>query len=508
VNEFAGWITVSLQFFEASMGEKKRPYIFYDVVISICSTCYRKIEGKTVFEDGKVYLLKRCPQHGHERVLIADDVEYYRLCREVFIKAPEMPLVYNTPVKWGCPYDCGLCTDHEQHSCLTLVEICDYCNLRCPVCYASSGPERQQFRDLSLIEKMLDAVVRNEGHPDVVQISGGEPTMHPDFFAVLDLAKARPIRHLMINTNGIRIAQDEEFVKRLSEYAEDFEVYLQFDSFERDRLMVLRGADLRRVRHDAVENLNRYNISTNLVVTLKKGLNDGEIGQTIDYALRQPCIRGVTFQPIQDAGRLEEFDPATDRLTLTEVRRKILEQTTVFKPEDIIPVPCHPDSLAMAYALKLGGKVTPLTSMIPPEVLINAGGNTILYEQEQKVRESLFKLFATNHSPKSGAGSLRELLCCLPQILVPDGLSYQNIFRIIIMQFIDAHSFDVRSVKKTCVHIVHPDGRLIPFDTYNLFYRDHLEQSRLAPLRQRAEGNLGVVPLQATKSKGGLDVIQ
>jgi uncharacterized radical SAM superfamily Fe-S cluster-containing enzyme len=195
----------------------------------------------------------------------------------------------------------------------------------------------------------------------------------------------------------------------------------------------------------------------------------------------------VTFQPIQDAGRLEDFDPARDRLTLTEVRRKILAQTSVFKPEDVIPVPCHPDSLAMAYALKLNGKVTPLTSHIPPEVLINAGRNTILYEQEEAVRQSLFKLFATNHSPSSGAGSLRELLCCLPQVLVPDGIGYENVFRIIIMQFLDAHAFDVRSVKKTCVHIAHPDGRLIPFDTYNLFYRDDLERTRLAPLRQKAE---------------------
>jgi hypothetical protein len=242
---------------------------------------------------------------------------------------------------------------------------------------------------------------------------------------------------------------------------------------------------LRRIREDALEKLNRYKISTNLVVTLKKGLNDRELGKIIDFALKQPCIRGVTFQPIQDAGRLEQFNPATDRLTLTEVRRKILEQTTVFRPEDIIPVPCHPDSLAMAYALKREGAVTPLTSMVPPEVLINAAGNTILYEQDTVVRENLFKLFATNHSPRSGAGSLRELLCCLPRVLVPDDLGYENIFRVIIMQFIDAHSFDVRSVKKTCVHIVHPDGRLIPFDTYNLFYRDDLAQSRLAPLRDR-----------------------
>lgn len=465
------------------MPHKTRPYLFYDVVVSICSKCFQKIEAKTVFQDGKVFMLKRCPEHGHERVLIADDVEYYRRCREVFIKPPEMPLVYNTPVKWGCPYDCGLCSDHEQHSCLTLVEICDYCNLRCPVCYAASGPERQQFRSLQQIEVMLDAVVRNEGHPDVVQLSGGEPTMHPDFFQIVEMAKARPIRHLMVNTNGVRIAEEEDFAARLAEYKEDFEVYLQFDSFERDALMQLRGADLRRIRKDALEKLNRHNISTNLVVTLKKGLNDREIGKTIDFALEQPCVRGVTFQPIQDAGRLEYFDPASDRLTLTEVRRKILEQTSVFRPEDIIPVPCHPDSLAMAYALKLAGKVTPLTSMIPPEILINAAGNTILYEQESAVRDNLFKLFATNHSPRSGAGSLRELLCCLPKVFVPDNISYENVFRVIIMQFIDAHSFDVRSVKKTCVHIVHPDGRLIPFDTYNLFYRDDLEEKRLGPLR-------------------------
>jgi hypothetical protein len=222
---------------------------------------------------------------------------------------------------------------------------------------------------------------------------------------------------------------------------------------------------------------------------------------------------------------VRNFNPATDRLTLTEVRRKVLEQTSIFRPEDVIPVPCHPDSLAMAYALKLNGKITPLTGMIPPEVLINGAANTILYEQEPAVRDKLFKLFATNHSPQSSAGTLRELLCCLPKIWIPDGsakltdeggdfhlpntaaehvgtaapgcpperssaapsLSYENIFRIIIMQFIDAHSFDVRSVKKTCVHIVHPDGRLIPFDTYNLFYRDDLEQTRLAPLRRNAE---------------------
>ncbi|MGA9883538.1 MAG: radical SAM protein [Candidatus Acidiferrales bacterium] len=468
------------------MSRSERPYLFYDVALSICSRCFRKVEAKIVFENDRVFMLKRCPAHGAEKVLIADDVDYYRRCREVFLKPPEMPQRFNTPVEYGCPYDCGLCTDHQQHSCLSLIEICDACNLRCPVCYAESGPERQQYRSLAQIESMLDAVVRNEGEPDVVQISGGEPTLHSQFFDILELAKRRPIRHLMLNTNGVRIASDESFASRLAQAVPDIEVYLQFDSFERDALIALRGADLRRVREQALNRLNQLGISTTLVVTLKKGLNDREIGKIIDFALAQDCVRGVTFQPIQAAGRLEGFDPARDRLTLTEVRRRILEQTAVFRAEDIIPVPCHPDSLAMAYALKLGGCVVPLTGMIDPNVLINGGGNTIVYEEDRAVREGVFKLFATNHSPESGAQSLRDLLCCLPHVSAPADLGYGNIFRILIVQFIDAYSFDVRSVKKTCIHIVHPDGRLIPFDTYNLFYRDDLERDRLSPLRDWA----------------------
>ncbi len=470
------------------MSDRVRPYLFYDTAISICSICYRRAEGKIIFEDGNVFLLKRCPVHGAERVLMADDIDYYRRCREVFIKTPEMPAHYNMPVRWDCPYDCGLCTDHEQHSCLTLVEITDHCNLSCPICYASSGPGRHSYRSVEQVTRMLDAVVANEGRPDVVQISGGEPTLHPDFFRILDLARQRPIQHLMLNTNGIRIAREDGFAERLCAYMPGFELYLQFDSFEASALQDLRGADLRAVRMQAIEKLNRLGISTSLVVTLKRGVNDQEIGRIIEWAAEQPCVRGVVFQPIQHAGRAENYDPARDRLTLTEVRRKILEQANLFRPEDVIPVPCHPDSLAMAYALKIDGKIFPLTGMIDPQILIEAGRNTIVYEADADLQAHLFKLFSTNHSPSSSACSLRDLLCCLPQVQAPAEIGYDNVFRVLIMQFIDAHAFDVRSVKKTCVHIAHPDGkRIIPFDTYNLFYRDDLERTILQPLRKERE---------------------
>ena len=407
-----------------------------------------------------------------------------------------MPLKFNTPIKYGCPYDCGLCPDHEQHSCLSLVEITDQCNLTCPVCYSDSSSRRPTHRSMQQIEFMLDAVVRNEGEPDVVQISGGEPTIHPQFFEVLDAAKRRPIKHLMLNTNGVRIAQDAAFARRLKDYMPGFELYLQFDSLRPRPLVALRGADLTDVRRKALDRLNEHNISTTLVVTLKKGLNDGEIGEVIAFALKQRCVRGVTFQPVQDAGRVEDFDPETDRLTLGEVRQQILRQSSVFKPSDVVPVPCHPDCLAMAYALKLDGKVTPLTGMIDPKVLLHGEGNTIMYEQNKALRGELFKLFSTGASPGSSALSLKQLLCCLPMVLTPPHITYDNVFRVIIMQFLDVHNFDVRSVKKICVHIVHPDGRIIPFDSYNLFYRDDREHTLLARLRDGGDAVEGAARLR------------
>ncbi|MBE9013997.1 radical SAM protein, partial [Pseudanabaenaceae cyanobacterium LEGE 13415] len=248
-------------------------------------------------------------------------------------------------------------------------------------------------------------------------------------------------------------------------------VYLQFDSFEEKALRELRGADLRNIREKAIAHLNEFGISTTLVATIKKGLNDHEIGRIIEYGLQQKCVRGVTFQPIQAAGRLENYDPKRDRYTLTEVRRAILEQSPHFQPKDLLPVPCHPDCLTMAYALKVNGKVIPLTGLLDPTAFLDVMPNSVLYEQNEDLKQKIFKLFSTNHSPVSSATTLKQLLCCLPMLPVPAGITYENVFRVIIMQFLDPFNFDVKSVKRSCIHIADPDGRIIPFDTYNMFYR-------------------------------------
>jgi uncharacterized radical SAM superfamily Fe-S cluster-containing enzyme len=451
-----------------------RPYTYYDFTLSICSTCLRRVDAKIVFEDEKVYMLKNCREHGFEKVLIATDIAYYKNIRN-YNKPSETPLKFNTTTHYGCPYDCGLCQDHEQHSCLTLVEITDRCNLSCPTCYAMSSPHYGRHRTVEEIEKMLDIIVANEGEPDVVQISGGEPTVHPDFFEIMDIAKSKPIKHLMLNTNGIRIAKDFEFTKRLATYAPDFEIYLQFDSFKPEALESLRGKDLTDVRMKTLEHLNELNLSTTLVVTLQQGVNDDEIGKIIEFAVKQKCVRGVTFQPTQVAGRTEHFNPATDRITMTDVRSRILEQTNIFQPNDLLPVPCNPDALVMGYALKLGTEVFPLTRYIDPTQLLDNSRNTIVYEQDEVLKAKMIDIFSTGISVDRVEENMKQLLCCLPLIEAP-GLSYNNLFRIIIMRFIDAYDFDVRAIKKSCVHIVHKDGRIIPFETMNLFYRDDKEE--------------------------------
>jgi uncharacterized radical SAM superfamily Fe-S cluster-containing enzyme len=449
----------------------QRPYTYFDYTQSLCSKCLELVSTKIIFEDSKVYMLKNCLKHGMEKTLIESDYKYYKKIRN-FIKQSEMPKKFGTPVKHGCPYDCGLCTDHEQHSCLSVIEITDRCNLTCPTCYSGSSPSYGRHRTLEEVEKMLNVLVEHEGEPDVVQISGGEPTLHPHFFEILDKAKSLPIRHLMLNTNGIKIANDEEFVKRLSSYMPKFEVYLQFDSFEKETLEKIRGSDLREIRKRALLNLNKYNISTTLVVVLQKNLNDNEIGDIINYALTQKCVRGVTFQPTQDAGRNLNFDSNENRITISEIIKNILTQTTLFNENDIIPVPCNPDALAMGYALKLQNQVVPLTRYINPEELLsNEYKNTIIYEQNEDLKNVMIKTFSTGESAESVSNKLNTLLCCLPSIEAPN-LTYENIFRIIIMKFMDVHDFDVRAVKKSCVHIMNKDYKLIPFETMNIFYRD------------------------------------
>ena len=449
---------------------KSRPYVFWGQTQSLCETCLKPVPTKIQILDNEVWYEKRCKAHGVQSTLVSTDAAYWRLCKE-YIKRGDMPLQFQSRNEFSCPYDCGLCPDHEQHSCLALIEIAEHCNLTCPVCFADSSPARTQFTPLATVEKMLDALVASEGEPDLVQISGGEPTLHPDFFEILAAVRARPIRHVMINTNGLRIAQEKDFAARLAENKRGLEVYLQFDSLERDALINLRGADLRRIRQQALENLDYHGVSTTLVATIKRGVNDAEIGNIVRHALTWRCVRGVTLQPVQDAGRNENFNKDTDRIMLSEIRKRVIE-TGLFSATDMIPLPCNPESISIGYGLRNGDKVLPLTSLVPLEQLLTVMPNTISPEKYPVLREKFTELFSLSTGSLNASDRVAGLLCCLPQVEVPHGLSYENIFRVAIVQFLDRFNFCIGNVKRCCIHVVTETGSIIPIDTYNLFHRN------------------------------------
>jgi uncharacterized radical SAM superfamily Fe-S cluster-containing enzyme len=273
----------------------------------------------------------------------------------------------------------------------------------------------------------------------------------------------------------LRIAREPDFVARLAENRRGLEVYLQFDSLERDALINLRGADLRKIRQQALENLEQHGLSTTLVATIKRGVNDGEIGDIVRHALQWKCVRGVTLQPVQDAGRNEHFNKDTDRIMLSEIRQRVVE-TGVFGDNDMIPLPCNPESISIGYGLRNGETVLPLTSLIPQEQLLAVMPNTISPEKypalKEKFQEKFLDLFSLSSGSLNTSERVAELLCCLPTFEVPAGLAYENVFRVTIVQFLDRFNFCVGNVKRSCIHFVTPKGEIIPFDTYNLFYRN------------------------------------
>src|ERR1700680_3639064 len=234
-----------------------RDYTFLGTTRSLCPTCRRLVDAKIIVRDPRVYFRKRCPEHGTIEDFVCSDVAYYD--RHEFDQPARAPLVYGTESQRGCPFDCGLCPEHEQHTCVALIEVTSGCNLKCPMCFAESGPGGQHV-DFATYTSMVDRYVYLEGIPDVLQISGGEPTLHPDLLRMVRYAYDTPIQAVMINTNGIRLAHDPALVEQLATMRDRLEIYLQFDGLEDAAYTKLRGEALLETKLAALEALQRHDL--------------------------------------------------------------------------------------------------------------------------------------------------------------------------------------------------------------------------------------------------------
>lgn len=443
---------------------------------SLCPECKALVPADIVEDEGQVVMVKRCPEHGEHRALTCSDAEWYRWSRK-FIKPGRAPLFHATQSKAGCPYDCGFCPEHEQHACVTLFEITQACNLECPACFAASP--HGSHASLDEIDAMLDAVARAEGGTaDVVMLSGGEPTIHPNFEEVMQrVSESGRVRHTVVNTNGIRFARDP----RLCEIAAELnvKVYLQFDGFERGSLELLRGKDLVDTKLRALDALGQAGVHVVLVGTIAKGVNDHEIGAIVKLGLEHPAVRAVSFQPQFGEGRWVPFDPM-DRTTTPDVIAAVADQTDrLFRATDFVPIPCcDPMCTAATYAWIQDGAVTPLPRVVDVEHYLDYLKNAALPSLNPTLEADFAEMRATLESlysksnPAGSDGQMNAFECaCGPIMEIAEEDMAGHIFSITIEAFMDRWNFDVARAKRCCIQEAMPDGRIIPFCTYNTLYR-------------------------------------
>jgi len=322
------------------------PAILQSNAQALCPQCRAILPAEVVSTGGRVYLERTCSRHGLQRTLLSSDADWYTRALG-FDLPPTPPASPAQPSARGCPDDCGLCPEHRQHTCLAVMEVTQACNLRCPTCFTSAGEVPATSLSLDQVDRMLDDLLLREPDLQVLQISGGEPTVHPQISAILRAAKARGIRQVMINSNGLRLAEDDALVATLADL--DVTVYFQFDGLEAPTTVALRGLDLRRKKLKALDRLAAARIPAVLVATVVRGVNDHELGNLVQFGLDHPAVRGLNLQPSFAEGRhLPAFDPL-ERMTLPDVIHGIVAQTgRRFVRDDFVPVPCcHPNCITL-----------------------------------------------------------------------------------------------------------------------------------------------------------------
>jgi hypothetical protein len=407
-----------------------------------------------------------------------------------FNKPGTIPLTFQTEVRDGCPSDCGLCPEHKQHACLGIIEVTTGCNLDCPICFADSGHQPDGYSiTVDQCERMLDVFVASEGEAEVVMFSGGEPTIHRDILTFVDLAQSRPIRVVNLNTNGLRLATDRRFVAALAERNrpdKPVNIYLQFDGLDARTHLQIRGRDLREIKRRALDNCAEAGLTVTLVAAVERDLNKHEVGGIIRYGIEHPAVRSVVLQPVTHSGRHVEFDPLR-RLTNSDVIDLVVDQCgDWFRPADFFPVPCcFPTCRSVTYLLvdRTGDR----TSVVPIPRLINIDDyldyvtNRVL--PDPAVRGALERLWSASAfmGADTTARSLEltatQLECEACGIDLPSVLKDvdERTFMILMQDFQDPYTLNVKQLMKCCVEEITPDGRIIPFCAYNsVGYREQV----------------------------------
>jgi hypothetical protein len=466
-----------------------RPYTALRAVQTTCGRCFTEdpglvvdyptdiLQGELVEQDGRVLLRRRCMRgHGEVVSLYEEDhatwegLQRWRVPPRVLI--PDQPGDAR-PLPTG--YVDGLNELQDQHTCIALVDVTEACNLSCPTCFAESGPDVDRYARTADVLRSVDAVIGREGgRLDILMLSGGEPTLHPDLATILREIACRSVTRTVLNTNGLLLARDDGLVRLLASLRDQVEVYLQYDGVSEAAVRAHRGADLRATKDEALRRLTEARIFTTLACAVALGVNDGEVGAIVDLALATDHVGGVTFQPVFASGRHAAVDPM-DRLTTTGLLRRLGEQTGGrLGPADFVALPCsHPDCTALTYLIRRGDRTwASLPALVGLDRLranLPLVGNRIVADDATVA--ALVRLLSAGASPGSpetieamgevlascdvGAPAfVRRLEWVLGGRRHAAEEAARRVKRIQVKSFMDAWTMNLERLRGCCVHVV------------------------------------------------------
>ncbi|MBX5321045.1 MAG: radical SAM protein [Candidatus Bathyarchaeota archaeon] len=473
---------------------------------SVCPECLNKIPMRIYEENGVIFLEKTCPKHGKFEDVYWGDAELFKWFYSDWYNAKyagtglENP---HTKTAKGCPYDCGLCTQHKSHTVLGIIDVTNRCNMACPVCFAYAGAVNYVYEPT--YEQIVDMIKLLRGNKpwacNALQFSGGEPTIRNDLPQLIAEAKKAGITHVEVNTNGLRLAEDLDYFKKLLD-AGLSTLYLQFDGLREEIYKKTRArTDLVQKKQKVLENARKIGLdSIVLVVTLARGVNDKDLGDIVRYAIENhDVVRCVNIQPISMAGRARKDEMRKMRITVPDTIKLIEEQTNgkitrqdwrpvnwpvpVSKGMEIVKNRAYPEftmhpmcGAATFVVVEEDDSYKPITQYVDVDRFAEIFWN--IYYSGVKGKRTMAKMRMLELLPMVKSPLVRGLL----KDVITKG-SYEALGRLMrrvvmigIMHFMDVWNLDLDRVQRCVIHYATPDGKIRPFCTYNSLHRNNVEK--------------------------------
>jgi len=453
--------------------------IFLNSTMAWCPKCQGTELARIVARDHGVFMERMCP-HGVHSTRIAKSHAWYmeRVVGATPTAKPKQP----TPSKEGCPKDCGLCAWHSATILLPIFSITNDCNMDCPICFTYNRPDQKYYKPLADVVTIIDQVLARSENLQLVDLTGGEPSLHPDLPEIVQYIRSRGIPRVLVNTNGIRIARDPEFAQRLKDSGAH--VVLSLDTFRKDRSMAIHGMDVVAIKRKALEVLEQLNIPTTILTVCIKNVNEEEVAEIVGTYIPKDFIRSVTIQNMTYTGQNGSLFEPREHITMDEVESVVARNPGFSEKDFISPASYHPLCYSQAYYLVHEGKALPFTLVLPPERLraLTEGRYYLTADQGIALEflNGLNELWASGQNEDLLRG-FRKLLIELQQAEQlgagqRNALAERMVKVVCIHPHMDTDNFDIDRVNR-CGDVV-PDesGRMIPACSYNLLYRQKDER--------------------------------